>query len=519
MSLIRLVYYSAMISAWAAFLGWGVSECARSCVAPDPETTSKTVQVLLGFLIIAVTSAVTGGAIGLGLNVLGGMANGRWQELARRAWPGFLGGCLGGVAGGMVGGVMFYEDLPRAIGWMVLGLAVGVVEGVYDRSFRKIRNGLVGGAIGGFVGGLLFDWIYNLGLTASGRSSRAAAFVVLGLSIGAAIGLAHVVFRVAWLTVVDGFRTGRQLNLTQSVTILGRGDHLPLPFLGPTNKDLEAEHLTIRRMPDGSYCLEDNHSKLGTRLNSQPLTGRRPEGRQRHPLGDESCAFQPAPPSRRAAGAGRRGRNFAVVSLAATATAAQFRRQGFLSRSQALEQPAETARRATPTAARPTAAATIVKDCRRNATGEMQTGEMRRLLPRGHDDRMRRSTRQKSPSQVDLGVDHYSAVPLGIEPAIQFGQRYDMDLDVLAGIAAARAGLLHATNGEQGVDLRGQAGRSGTAHGKVPVATFVAGLLEQFAAGRVDHRLAGRAWIVAHQPGGQIQHAAVHGYTVLLDEH
>ncbi len=276
MSLIRLVYYSAMISAWAAFLGWGVSECARSCVAPDPETTLKTVQVLLGFLIIAVTSAVTGGAIGLGLNVLGGMANGRWQELARRAWPGFLGGCLGGVAGGMVGGVMFYEDLPRAIGWMVLGLAVGVVEGVYDRSFRKIRNGLVGGAIGGFVGGLLFDWIYNLGLTASGRSSRAAAFVVLGLSIGAAIGLAHVVFRVAWLTVVDGFRTGRQLNLTQSVTILGRGDHLPLPFLGPTNKDLEAEHLTIRRMPDGSYCLEDNHSKLGTRLNSQPLTGPAP---------------------------------------------------------------------------------------------------------------------------------------------------------------------------------------------------------------------------------------------------
>jgi len=265
-----------MISAWAAFLGWGVSELARSLAPVDPATISDTDKVLRGFLVIAVTSGTIGAAIGLGLNVLGGMANGRWQELARRALPGFLGGCIGGVVGGMIGQVMFYGMLPRAIGWMVLGLGVGVVEGIYDRSFRKIRNGLIGGAVGGFAGGLLFDWIYYLDLTASGRSSRASAFVVLGLLIGTAIGLAHVVFRVAWLTVVDGFRTGRQLNLTQPVTILGRGDHLPLPFLGPTNKDLEAEHLTIRRQPDGSYCLEDNHSKLGTRLNSQPVVASMP---------------------------------------------------------------------------------------------------------------------------------------------------------------------------------------------------------------------------------------------------
>ena len=265
-----------MISAWAAFLGWGVSECARSFLATDSETTSRSVQLLLGFLVIAITSGTIGAAIGLGLNVLAGMANGRWRQLARRALPGLWGGCIGGVAGGMVGGTMYFCDLPRAIGWMVLGLGVGVVEGIYDRSFRKIRNGLIGGATGGLIGGLLFDWICNLGLTASGRSSRAAAFIVLGLLIGASIGLAQVVLRVAWLTVVDGYRTGRQLNLAQPVTVLGRGDHLPLPFLGPTNKDLEAEHLTIRCLPDGSYCLEDNRSKLGTRLNSEPVNGPAP---------------------------------------------------------------------------------------------------------------------------------------------------------------------------------------------------------------------------------------------------
>jgi len=309
MSLLRLIYYSAMISAWAAFLGWGVSEVACSYV--------PTTSVLLGFLVIALTSATIGAAIGLGLNVLGGMANGRWRQLARRALPGLAGGCIGGIAGGMVGGVMFFLGLSRAIGWMVFGLGVGVVEGIYDRSFRKIRNGLVGGAVGGLIGGLLFDWICKLELTASGRSSRAAAFVVLGLMIGAAIGLAHVVFRVAWLTVVDGYRTGRQLNLTQPATVLGRGDHLPLPFLGPTNKDLDSEHLTIRRVPDGSYCLEDNHSKLGTRLNSQPVVApmplkdgdiirlgtnlvrfneRRRRGRETAPVTEIAASLPPAPP-------------------------------------------------------------------------------------------------------------------------------------------------------------------------------------------------------------------------------
>jgi hypothetical protein len=276
MSLLRFVYYSAMISAWAAFLGWGVSEYARSLAAVDPDATSQSLKTLLGLLVIVVTSGAVGAAIGLGLNVLGGVANGRWRQLARRALPGLVGGCLGGVLGGMVGQLMFSCGLPRAIGWMVLGMGVGVVEGAFDRSLAKVRNGLIGGATGGLLGGLLFDWIYNLELTASGRSSRAVAFVVLGLSVGAAIGLAHVVFRAAWLTVVDGYRTGRQLNLTQAVTILGRGDHLPLPFLGPTNKDLEAEHLTIRRMPGGGYCLEDNRTKLGTRVNSQPVSGPTP---------------------------------------------------------------------------------------------------------------------------------------------------------------------------------------------------------------------------------------------------
>ncbi len=76
--------------------------------------------------------------------------------------------------------------------------------------------------------------------------------------------------------MLDGYRAGRQLILSQRVTFLGRGDHLPLPFLGPMNKDVESEHLKITRQPNGQFVLEDNHSRLGTRLNSRPIQGPTP---------------------------------------------------------------------------------------------------------------------------------------------------------------------------------------------------------------------------------------------------
>jgi hypothetical protein len=163
--------------------------------------------------------------------------------------------------------------LPRAIGWMIMGLGIGAVEGLYEHSPSKLRNGLLGGGLGGLVGGFLFDPITKMIASGSGMSSRATAFVILGLCIGALIGFVQVVLKEAWLTVLDGYRVGRQLILSQPVTVLGRGDHVPLPFLGPTNTELSTEHLRILRQTNGSFVLEDNKSKLGTRLNGQIIQG------------------------------------------------------------------------------------------------------------------------------------------------------------------------------------------------------------------------------------------------------
>ena len=262
MSLARLVYYSAVMGGWAAWIAWLVVErvffAHRSTALPS-------------VLRETLAAATLGGAIAAGLCIVSGMTNARWAQLLRRAGVGGLGGLAGGAMGGFLG-TLFYRYLyvPRAIGWLLMGSAIGMAEGLYERSARKTRNGWIGGTIGGLIGGLLFEPIAQAGAEMSGR---ATAFVILGLWVGGAIGLAHVVLKEAWLTVLDGYRPGRQLILTQNVTILGRAEHLALPFLGHADADLELEHLRIVRQPDGRYVAEDNHTRVGTLVNREPIHG------------------------------------------------------------------------------------------------------------------------------------------------------------------------------------------------------------------------------------------------------
>jgi hypothetical protein len=262
MSLVRFVYYSAVVGGWAAFLAWMIAEGLILGSA------------MPGTLKVALVGAIVGAAIGGGLNLVAGMANAQWKQLLKRLPAGLLGGLLGGAIGGALGNLLYDAvGLPRALGWMIMGAAIGSADGIYEQSGRKLRNGLIGGCIGGLLGGLLFQPIASLTASGSGMTARATAFVILGIAVGVLIGLAQVVLKEAWLTVVDGFRPGRQLILSQTVTTLGRGDHLPLPLLGYSARDLESEHARITRTASGEFVIEDNRSRLGTRVHGQTIPG------------------------------------------------------------------------------------------------------------------------------------------------------------------------------------------------------------------------------------------------------
>ena len=102
-----------------------------------------------GVLKVTIVGGFVGSAVGAGLNVVAGMANGQWFQLAKRTLPGFLAGGIGGALGGLMGDLLYSSvGAPRAFGWMIMGLGIGVVEGLYERAPSKVRNGLIGGGLG-----------------------------------------------------------------------------------------------------------------------------------------------------------------------------------------------------------------------------------------------------------------------------------------------------------------------------------------------------------------------------------
>ena len=257
MSFYRLIFYHAMLGGWAAFFGWLVSEVILLRRSGS-----------LGTVPILITTALVGAAIGGGIALVGAIANGRFKGYALRFAVCLVGGFAGGALGGVIGNFLF-SLLPylivRALGWMIMGLGIGGIEGIFDFSPKKIRNGLIGGAVGGLLGGLCFPLVSSVG----NMSGRAIAFVILGTCIGLFIGLAQIILREAWLTVEQGFRPGRQFVLNVPVTVLGTSEKSQLPFIAFGAKGVEPVHVRILRQRDGTFLVRDNGTRTGTFVNGE----------------------------------------------------------------------------------------------------------------------------------------------------------------------------------------------------------------------------------------------------------
>lgn len=104
---------------------------------------------------------------------------------------------------------------PRALAWMIVGVAVGVGVGAASRSWRRLLNTVVGGAVGGFVGGFAFDYF------TSGAAARAVAIGLMGALIGLSMGLIETVRKSMWLVIRSGGMAGKQFILYRDTVTIG----------------------------------------------------------------------------------------------------------------------------------------------------------------------------------------------------------------------------------------------------------------------------------------------------------
>ena len=150
------------------------------------------------------------------------------------------------------------------------------MQGARRKIVRGALGGTVGGLLGGLLY-LLMQGLWAVLLPSKPAkwlwSPSAMGFVVLGLCIGLMIGLAQVIFREVWVRVEAGVRAGRELILTRPIITIGRAEACDIGLFG----DPTIERLHARILQQGErYLIADAGSAIGTFLNDERVTAPTP---------------------------------------------------------------------------------------------------------------------------------------------------------------------------------------------------------------------------------------------------
>ncbi len=129
----------------------------------------------------------------------------------------------------------------RGLAWMIFGAAGGVVYGIIGQSSKKLLYGMLGGVIGAGLGGMVFDPIAML--TKLGAPSRAVGFALVGLAVGVGIGLVESALKDRWLYVTAGPLAGKQFILYKPRTIVGSDQKCDIYLFKDSN--IAKEHAIV----------------------------------------------------------------------------------------------------------------------------------------------------------------------------------------------------------------------------------------------------------------------------------
>lgn len=240
--------------------------------------------------------AVAAGFIGLGI----GAADGVVCRLPRRAFlAGFIGlivGLIGGGISGLLANLIYApithlamreaSDTPghlgflsfaiqvggRGLAWCMAGMAMGLGQGIALRSKRLALYGFLGGVIGGLFGGLLFDPIHFLlvgGLAPSAQWSRMIGMAVIGMSVGATIGIVELLSRDAWLRMIQGPLNGKEFVLFKDTMRIGASPKSDIYLFN--DPAVTGHHATLRTVGDEAELECAKYPSSPVYVNGRPI--------------------------------------------------------------------------------------------------------------------------------------------------------------------------------------------------------------------------------------------------------
>jgi hypothetical protein len=279
MAILSRIYFNAVFGALGGLLGWLLFGVFGNRAASTEHAmlflTWEHLNWLLGGVLI-------GGVIGFFVVSVDAIRDQAPIRFARLASYGMMLGAVGGMLGMLVGegvnlllqkGAFLLQMLGRGLGWMLLGVAIGMSEGIAARSMGKFSYGALGGAIGGFLGGMLFHVFYHFNRQFASTTYlwSALGLVILGACIGSLSALVQTIFQPASVRVLRGWQEGREYALDKSQNLLGREEHADIALF--RDMRVEKRHAYIRQQ-NGRYVLVNHGAPPQyTLVNDMPVTG------------------------------------------------------------------------------------------------------------------------------------------------------------------------------------------------------------------------------------------------------
>ncbi len=225
------------------------------------------------YVLAAVEGASLGLCLGAYISALDWLTLRRIGRAARALLVGALVGAVGGGTG-LVFSEVFFGVIKgglagRLAAWALAGSLIGFSYGLASFSSSRMKNGAAGGAIGGLVGGFLLYLATDL-LRLGGAWGKCVGFLLLGSSIGYAVGLVEEILKKSWLVQLTGRGEGQEYSLDRSHVKLGRGSSCDIRILD--DKQVAIRHVDLRRESDGTFTVTRGEDAPAVLVNKQAVS-------------------------------------------------------------------------------------------------------------------------------------------------------------------------------------------------------------------------------------------------------